>query len=35
MPGTIDSILAIACPDEKTVYLAHLYAPRLDKWVTD
>jgi DNA-binding beta-propeller fold protein YncE len=34
MPGTIDSVHGIACPDEKTVYLANLYASRLDKWVT-
>jgi DNA-binding beta-propeller fold protein YncE len=33
MPGTIDSIHALACPDENTVYLANLYASRLDKWV--
>jgi DNA-binding beta-propeller fold protein YncE len=33
MPGTIDSVHGIACPDEKTVYLANLYASRLDKWV--
>jgi DNA-binding beta-propeller fold protein YncE len=33
MPGTIDSIHQLACPDEKTVYLANLYASRLDKWV--
>jgi DNA-binding beta-propeller fold protein YncE len=33
MAGTIDSIHGIACPDEKTVYLANLYASRLDKWV--
>ena len=33
MPGTIDSIHGIACPDEKTVYLANLYASRIDKWV--
>ena len=34
MPGTIDSIHALACPDENAVYLANLYASRLDKWVT-
>jgi hypothetical protein len=34
MPGTLDSIHAIACPDEKTVYLANLYASRMDKWVS-
>lgn len=33
MPGTIDSIHSLACPDDKTVYLANLYASRLDKWV--
>jgi DNA-binding beta-propeller fold protein YncE len=35
MPGTLDSIHSIACPDEKTVFLANLYAARLDKWVSD
>lgn len=34
MPGTIDSIHQIACPDEKNVYLANLYASRMDKWVS-
>lgn len=34
MPGTIDSIHQLACPDEKTVYLANLYASRLDKWIS-
>jgi sugar lactone lactonase YvrE len=33
MPGTLDSIHSIACPDEKTVYVANLYASRFDKWV--
>jgi sugar lactone lactonase YvrE len=33
MPGTIDSIHAIACPDENAVYLAQLYSSRYDKWV--
>ncbi len=33
MPGTLDSIHALACPDERTVYLANLYASRFDKWV--
>ena len=33
MPGTIDSVHGIACPDEKAVYLANLYASRIDKWV--
>ena len=35
MPGTIDSIHQLACPDEKAVYLANLYASRIDKWVTN
>ena len=35
VPGTIDSIHQLACPDEKTVFLANLYASRLDKWVTE
>ena len=35
MPGTIDSIHQIACPDEKGVYLANLYASRLDKWMAE
>jgi hypothetical protein len=34
MPGTIDSIHQLACPDEKTVFLANLYASRMDKWVS-
>jgi hypothetical protein len=34
MPGTLDSIHQLACPDEKTLYLANLYASRLDKWVS-
>jgi DNA-binding beta-propeller fold protein YncE len=33
MPGTLDSIHGIACPDEKTLYVANLYASRIDKWV--
>lgn len=33
MPGSIDSVHQIACPDEKTLYLAHTYASRFDKWV--
>jgi DNA-binding beta-propeller fold protein YncE len=33
MPGTIDSVHQIACPDEKAVYLAHTFASRFDKWV--
>jgi DNA-binding beta-propeller fold protein YncE len=33
MPGTIDSVHGIACPDEKTLYLANLYASRIDKWI--
>lgn len=35
MPGTIDSIHALACPDEKTLYLANLYASRFDKWISE
>jgi len=35
MPGTLDSIHQLACPDEKTLYLANLYASRLDKWTTE
>jgi DNA-binding beta-propeller fold protein YncE len=35
MPGTIDSIHQLACPDEKTLILANLYGNRLDKWVSD
>jgi len=35
MPGTLDSIHSLACPDEKTLYLANLYASRLDKWVSE
>ena len=31
----IDSVHGIACPDEKAVYLANLYASRFDKWVTN
>ena len=33
MVGTLDSIHALACPDENTVYLANLFASRLDKWI--
>ena len=33
MPGTIDSIHQIACPDQSTVYLANLYSNRADKYV--
>ena len=33
MAGTIDSVHALACPDENAVYLANLYGNRLDKWV--
>ncbi len=35
MPGTIDSVHQIACPDENTLYLAHTYASRFDKWVAE
>jgi DNA-binding beta-propeller fold protein YncE len=33
MAGTIDSVHGISCPDDKAVYLANLYASRIDKWV--
>jgi hypothetical protein len=33
MPGAIDSVHGIACPDEKAVDLANLYVSRIDKWV--
>ena len=33
MAGTSDSVHQIACPDEKTVYRAHTFASRFDKWV--
>jgi DNA-binding beta-propeller fold protein YncE len=33
MAGAIDSVHQIACPDEKTVFLAHTFASRFDKWV--
>jgi sugar lactone lactonase YvrE len=33
MPGTIDSVHQIACPDEKALYIAHTFAARFDKWV--
>jgi hypothetical protein len=32
LPGWFDSIHAIACPDEKTVYLAQEFSYRFDKW---
>ncbi len=35
MPGTIDAVHQIACPDENTVYIAHCYASRFDKWVAE
>lgn len=35
MPGTIDSVHQIACPDENTLYMAHTYASRFDKWVAE
>ncbi len=35
MPGTIDSVHQIACPDENALYLAHTYASRFDKWVAE
>jgi DNA-binding beta-propeller fold protein YncE len=34
MPGTMDSIHQIACPDEKTVFVANLYSNRPDKYVS-
>jgi DNA-binding beta-propeller fold protein YncE len=34
MPGTMDSIHQIACPDEKTVFIANLYSNRLDKYIS-
>src|SRR5580692_11806567 len=33
MEGTIDSVHGIACPDERTIYIANLYASRIDKWI--
>ena len=33
MPGTIDSVHQLACPDENTVYITNLFASRYDKWV--
>ena len=33
MPGTIDSIHQIACPNPSTLYLANLYSNRADKYV--
>ncbi|MFH1517904.1 MAG: 6-bladed beta-propeller [Pseudomonadota bacterium] len=35
MPGTMDSVHQIACPDEKTVYAAYTYGSRFDKWVAE
>ena len=35
MQGTLDSIHAIACPDDKTVYLANFYSSRFDKWMAN
>jgi hypothetical protein len=33
MPGTIDSVHQMACPDEKVILMAHTFAARFDKWV--
>jgi hypothetical protein len=33
MPGAIDSVHGIACPDEEAIDLANLYVSRIDKWV--
>jgi len=35
LPGWFDSIHAIACPDEKTVYIANEFSYRFDKVVID
>ena len=35
LPGWFDSIHAIACPDEKTVYVANEFSYRFDKVVID
>ena len=35
LPGWFDSIHAIACPDEKTVYIANEFSFRFDKEVID
>src|SRR5438270_124638 len=35
LPGWFDSIHAIACPDEKTVYIANEFSFRFDKVVID
>ena len=32
-PGTLDAIHQIACPDEKTLYVAQTFLGRFDKWV--
>jgi DNA-binding beta-propeller fold protein YncE len=35
LPGWFDSIHAIACPDEKTVYIANEFSYRFDKVVLE
>ena len=35
LPGWFDSIHAIACPDERTVYVANEFSYRFDKVVLD
>jgi len=35
LPGWFDSIHAIACPDEKTVYIANEFSYRFDKVILD
>jgi hypothetical protein len=35
LPGWFDSIHAIACPDEKTIYLAQEFSYRFDKIVLE
>jgi hypothetical protein len=35
LPGWFDSIHAIACPDEKTVYVANGFSCRFDKVLLD
>ena len=32
-PGTLDAIHQIACPDEKTLFVAQTFLERFDKWV--
>jgi hypothetical protein len=35
LPGWFDSIHAIACPDEKTVFVANEFSYRFDKVILD